>query len=72
MNTLIPFSSRAEAVRLSRALGKKRIAHTVLNTPRKLGVSCGLSVLFYETSLESVQQTINELGLRTMQGIFRR
>ena len=72
MNTLIPFLSRAEAVRLSGALGKKRIAHTVINTPRRLGVSCGLSVLFYAKSKEVVEQTIKELGLTTAQGIFTR
>ncbi|MBQ4072559.1 MAG: DUF3343 domain-containing protein [Clostridia bacterium] len=72
MNTLIPFKSRAEAIRLSRALSKKRIAHTVINTPRKLGVSCGLSILFYATSLDIVNTTIKELGLTTMQGKFSR
>ena len=72
MNTFIPFKSRAEAIRLSRALSKKRIAHTVINTPRKLGVSCGLSILFYATSLDIVNTTIKELGLTTMQGKFSR
>lgn len=72
MNTLIPFKSRAEAIRLSRALSKKRIAHTVINTPRKLGVSCGLSILFYATSLDIVNITIKELGLTTKQGEFSR
>ena len=72
MNTLIPFKSRAEAIRLSRALSKKRIAHTVINTPRKLGVSCGLSILFYATSLDIVNTTIKELGLTTKQGEFSR
>lgn len=72
MNTLIPFKSRAEAIRLSRALTRKRIAHTVINTPRRLGVSCGLSVLFYATSLEKVNETIGELSLATSQGIFTR
>ncbi len=72
MNTLIPFSSRAEAIRLSRALSKKRIAHTVINTPRSLGVSCGLSVLFYAKSKEIVTATISELALLTSQGIFTR
>lgn len=72
MNTLIPFKSRAEAIRLSRALSKKRIAHSVINTPRKLGVSCGLSILFYATSLDIVNTTIKELGLTTKQGEFSR
>ncbi|MBQ8177650.1 MAG: DUF3343 domain-containing protein [Clostridia bacterium] len=72
MNTLIPFKSRAEAIRLSRALSLKRIANTVINTPRSLGVSCGLSVLFYSTSLEKVRATIGELGLKTEQGVFKR
>ncbi len=72
MNTLIPFKSRAEAIRLSRALSLKRVAHTVVNTPRSLGVSCGLSVLFYDVSLEKVRSIISELDLKTEQGVFKR
>ena len=72
MNTLIPFRSRAEAIRLSRALNAKRIAHTVINTPRNIGVSCGLSVLFYERHLEMVQELIKTLSLTTSQGVFKR
>ncbi|MBR3685598.1 MAG: DUF3343 domain-containing protein [Clostridia bacterium] len=72
MNTLIPFKSRAEAIRLSRELSRKRIAHTVINTPRSLGVSCGLSLLFYASSLEIVNECIVAMGLSTSQGVFRR
>ena len=72
MNILIPFKSRAEAIRLSRALTKNRIAHTVLNTPRRLGVSCGLSVVFYDSSLENVNNQIKILGLVTNLGVFNR
>lgn len=72
MNTLIPFRSRAEAIRLSRALNLKRIAHTVINTPRNLGVSCGLSLLFYDKHLATVQELIKSLSLSTSQGVFKR
>lgn len=72
MNTLIPFKSRSEAIRLSRTLTVNHVAHTVINTPRNLGVSCGLSLLIYESSLQKVQILIKSLGLSTMQGVFKR
>ncbi len=72
MNTLIPFASRAEALRLSRLLSARRIACTVINTPRKLGVSCGLTVVFSEHSLSTVQEIIKNEGFKTKQGVFKR
>ncbi len=72
MNTLIPFGSRAEALRLSRLLNARRIANTVINTPRRLGVSCGLSVLFDDAYLGVAKEMIEKEGLRTQLGIFKR
>lgn len=72
MNTLIPFKSRAEAIKLSRALKTRHVANTVINTPRGLGVSCGLSVLFSAQSTDLVKETISTLKLQTAQGVFRR
>ena len=47
MNNIAPFRSRSEALKLSRALNEERIANIIINTPRNLGVSCGLSVVFF-------------------------
>ncbi|MBO7156620.1 MAG: DUF3343 domain-containing protein [Clostridia bacterium] len=72
MSHLIAFRSRSEAMRLSRALTARRIINTVINTPRSLGVSCGLSVVFSSNSLEVVRNVVTELNLRTSQGIFQK
>ncbi len=72
MNTLIPFGSRAEALRLSRLLNARRIANTVINTPRRLGVSCGLSVLFDGINLNVALELVEKEKLKTKQGVFKR
>ncbi|MBR2350051.1 MAG: DUF3343 domain-containing protein [Clostridia bacterium] len=72
MSRLIAFRSRSEAMRLSRALSARRIANTVINTPRSLGVSCGLSVVFSPSSTDTVRNIVTELNLQTQQGIFQK
>ncbi len=70
MNYLCAFKSRSEAFSLNRALKAEGIISTVINTPRKLGVSCGLSVVFNGGFESRVRTLISELGLKTFQGIF--
>ncbi len=71
MNNIAPFRSRSEALKLSRALNEEHIANIIVNTPRKLGVSCGLSVVFNENYAGRVQSIIAEKSLTTSLGIFR-
>lgn len=70
MNYLCAFKSRSEAFRLRRALADSGIASTVINTPRKLGVSCGLSVVFDPRYEYKVRELVSSLVLKTFQGIF--
>lgn len=71
MNNIAPFRSRSEALKLSRALNEERIANITINTPRNLGVSCGLSVVFNENYIEKVRSIIAEKSLTSSLGIFR-
>ena len=71
MNNIAPFRSRSEALKLSRALNDAHIANIVINTPRNLGLSCGLSVVFNEAHSERVRSLISEKGLITSLGIYR-
>lgn len=70
MNYLCAFKSRSEAFRLRRALAESGIASTVINTPRRIGVSCGLSVVFDGGYEYKVRELVSALGLKTFQGIF--
>ena len=54
-----------------RALNEERIANIIINTPRNLGVSCGLSVVFNENYIEKVRSIIAEKSLTSSLGIFR-
>lgn len=72
MNYLAPFKSRSEALRLSRALNERHIASAIVNTPRSLGVSCGLTVVFDSSRLELVKELVSQLNLVSSQGIFRK
>lgn len=71
MNNIAPFRSRSEALKLSRALNEERITNIIINTPRNLGVSCGLSVVFNENYIEKVRSIIAEKSLTSSLGIFR-
>lgn len=71
MNNIAPFRSRSEALKLSRVLNEERIANIIINTPRNLGVSCGLSVVFNENYIEKVRSIIAEKSLTSSLGIFR-
>lgn len=71
MNNIAPFRSRSEALKLSRALNDAHIANIVVNTPRRLGLSCGLSVVFNEKHFDKIKSLIAEKDLGTSQGIFR-
>lgn len=72
MNYLAPFRSRSEAFRMSRALNERHIASAIINTPRSLGVSCGLTVVFDSSRLELVKELVSKLNLVSSQGIFRK
>ncbi len=72
MNYLAPFRSRSEAFRMSRALNERHIASAIINTPRSLGVSCGLTVVFDSSHLDTVKEIVSSLSLGSLQGIFRK
>lgn len=72
MNTLAPFKSRSEALRLHAALKEKRIAAAIINTPSYLGLSCGLSVTFPAEYQPLARALIAENGLRSFLGFYPR
>lgn len=72
MDMIAPFRSRSDALRLHNALKDKRIASTVIDTPRRQGLSCGLSVVFSSSQKAAVEQAVMRLRLGTFLGFFNK
>lgn len=72
MDTIAPFKSRSEALRLKKLLSDRRIAATVINTPRELGTSCGLSVVFQGKEIALVASLIRQNMLSSFLGFYNK
>jgi hypothetical protein len=72
LNMQAAFGSRGQAVKLSGALQKRRIASSIISTPKSLGLGCGLSVLFNSAYRDEVKGFIDENGLTSFMGFFGR
>ncbi|HOB64850.1 MAG: DUF3343 domain-containing protein [Clostridiales bacterium] len=72
MNTLAPFRSRSEALRLQSALKEHRVAAAVINTPSYMGQSCGLSVTFPHEYQALAKSLIDKYRLASFAGFFPR
>lgn len=70
MDTIAPFKSRGEALRLYNYLNQRRIASTVINTPRRFGLGCGLSVVFPAAYRNEVESFIRRSGISGLVGFY--
>jgi|AGTN01.1.fsa_nt_gi Protein of unknown function (DUF3343). len=70
MDTLAPFKSRSEALRLYNSLKELNYAATVIDTPRRQGLSCGLSVVFSSRINVIAEDLINQNKLKSFQGFY--
>lgn len=70
MDTLAPFRSRSEALKLFNELKKLGIAVTTVSTPQRLRLGCGLSVVFNSALKEYVAAVISRLHLKSFVGFF--
>ncbi len=72
MDTLAVFRSRSEALKIYNLMKKNRLACSTVSTPARLGVGCGLSVVFSDSSVDSVKKLIAQSGVNSFVGFFRR
>lgn len=72
MDTFAAFRSRSDALRLIAALREKRLAATAINTPRRQGLSCGLSVLFSGAYRAEVDTLIRAMALKSFYGFYNK
>ena len=67
---LAVFRSRTETLNFASILRSYGVYCTIINTPRTINVSCGISVKFYEKDSQMVNQILARRRFDTFAGIF--
>ena len=67
---LAVFRSRTETLNFASLLRSYGVNCTVVNTPRKINVSCGISVQFSTRDLPIVKQILSRRRFDTFAGIY--
>ena len=72
MNTVAVFKSRTQALAVYRYLQSKKIACITVNTPSRLRLGCGISVLFPDEYVGEVKKAVETLSANTFLGFFHK
>ena len=72
MNTLAVFRVRSEALSVYTQLKNQGVACAVVNTPSRLKLGCGLSLVFHESMKQNVDQAIRRVRAGSFLGYFPR
>ena len=67
---VIVFSSRNETMQLYNILKNLNVYCSIINTPRLLSRSCGISVKVLNNNLELIKQLISSNRFSSFKGIF--
>ena len=70
MNILATFRSKNQAMLFANILGKRGVLCRVINTPRFLTVSCGLSVQFDVKYLSLIKEILKTTSFDTLGGLY--
>ena len=68
--TLAVFRSKTETLNFASILRSYGVNCIVVNTPRRINVSCGISVQFSKNNLEVAKTIISRRGFSTFAGFF--
>lgn len=68
--TLAAFRSRTEALTYANLLFSYHVGVKIVNTPRNIGVSCGISVKFFSCYKTIAQEIISRRKFDTFVGFF--
>lgn len=68
---LAVFRSRTETLNFASILRSYRVPCNIINTPRNINVSCGISVKFYERDIQMVNQILSRRSFDTFAGIYQ-
>ena len=69
-NILAVFSSRNQAMQLSTTLKRVGIRNKTISTPRELGESCSLSVVFLEKDILQVKYILSKSNYSLYKGLY--
>ena len=70
MNIIVTFKSRNQAMLFSSLLTQSRVPNKVINTPRNLSASCGLSVKLSKTHEIISRRLLSEHNFDSLGGIY--
>ena len=69
--TLAVFRARNETITFATLLRSYKINAQIVNTPRKISVSCGISVKFSSSAQDMAQQLLQRRKFETFVGFFK-
>jgi hypothetical protein len=72
MDTLAAFKSRSDALTIFRALKQNRIACITVNTPSRLGLGCGISIVINRASAQRLSELVYRYKITSFAGFFNR
>ncbi len=64
------FQNRTQALTFSRNLNRLGIKTRIVNSPRELSTSCGLSVQFDYKNLQKARQSLNMFPAQSLVGFY--
>lgn len=67
---LIVFASRRDAVSFAERLQYNNAPSEMVNTPRRLSLSCGISVKTSERNINTVRRILNSYRFSSFSGIY--
>ena len=70
MYYIIAFRARSQTINFARILNSYKVACEIINTPRIINVSCGISIKFMPKDLIFVKNILKRRNFDTYAGIF--
>ena len=71
MNYLVVFRARSETMKFANLLSSYGYRATIVNTPRKISVACGISVKIDFIALETAKLILARRQFYTFAGIYK-
>lgn len=66
------FLGRTQALQFAEGLRKMGVKMNIVNTPREISTSCGLSVMFLSDNFNRVKMLVNSLKPTNFKGFYVR
>ena len=67
---IVVFRARSQTINFANLLSSYKVQCQIINTPRKVNVSCGISVKFSSKDIYIVEKLLSRRNFETFGGIF--